>query len=102
MADVNLTTPANGDLLRYNSTSSKWENQDVDSTPTQSSTKLVQSGGVYTQLAGKADTADLATVATSGAYSDLSGAPQLAAVATSGAYSDLTGQPTIPTLSTMY
>ena len=99
MADVNLTTPANGDLLRYNSTSSKWENQDVDSTPTQSSTKLVQSGGVYTQLAGKADTADLATVATSGAYSDLSGAPQLAAVATSGAYSDLTGQPTIPTVN---
>ena len=99
MADVNLTTPANGDLLRYNSTSSKWENQDVDSTPTQSSTKLVQSGGVYTQLAAKANTADLATVATTGAYADLSGTPQLAAVATSGAYSDLTGQPTIPTVN---
>lgn len=99
MADVNLTTPANGDLLRYNSTSSKWENQDVDSTPTQSSTKLVQSGGVYTQLANKANTADLATVATTGAYSDLSGTPSLAAVATSGAYSDLSGTPTIPTVN---
>ena len=99
MADVNLTTPANGDLLRYNSTSSKWENQDVDSTPTQSSTKLVQSGGVYTQLAAKANTADLASVATTGAYADLSGSPRLAAVATSGAYSDLTGQPTIPTVN---
>lgn len=99
MADVNLTTPANGDLLRYNSTSSKWENQDVDSTPTQSSTKLVQSGGVYTQLANKANTADLATVATTGAYSDLSGTPSLATVATSGAYSDLTGTPTIPTVN---
>lgn len=99
MADVNLTTPANGDLLRYNSTSSKWDNQDVDSTPTQSSTKLVQSGGVYTQLANKANTADLATVATTGAYSDLSGTPSLAAVATSGAYSDLSGTPTIPTVN---
>ena len=99
MADVNLTTPANGDLLRYNSTSSKWENQDVDSTPTQSSTKLVQSGGVYTQLENKANTADLAAVATTGAYSDLSGTPQLAQVATTGQYSDLSGQPTIPTVN---
>ena len=39
----------------------------------------------------------LAAVATSGAYSDLSGTPSLAAVATSGLYSDLTGTPTIPT-----
>lgn len=47
-----------------------------------------------------ADTAvqpgDLATVATTGAYSDLSGRPTLATVATSGAYSDLSGLPTIP------
>jgi len=39
----------------------------------------------------------LATVATSGAYSDLSGTPSLATVATSGSYTDLTNQPTIPT-----
>lgn len=39
----------------------------------------------------------LAAVATSGAYSDLTGAPTLATVATSGAYSDLSGKPTIPT-----
>lgn len=36
-------------------------------------------------------------VATSGAYSDLSGTPSLATVATSGKYSDLTGKPTIIT-----
>lgn len=42
----------------------------------------------------KADITSLATVATTGAYSDLSGTPSLAAVATSGAYSDLTGTPT--------
>ena len=37
----------------------------------------------------------LAAVATSGHYSDLSGAPSLATVATSGAYSDLTGTPSL-------
>ena len=36
----------------------------------------------------------LATVATSGLYSDLSGTPTLATVATSGLYSDLSGTPT--------
>lgn len=41
----------------------------------------------------------LATVATSGAYSDLSGTPSLATVATSGNYSDLSGTPTIPTVN---
>lgn len=39
----------------------------------------------------------LATVATTGAYSDLSGTPTLATVATSGSYTDLTNQPLIPT-----
>jgi hypothetical protein len=44
-----------------------------------------------------ADISGLATVATSGAYSDLSGTPTLATVATTGAYSDLTGTPTLGT-----
>lgn len=39
----------------------------------------------------------LATVANSGAYSDLSGTPTLATVATSGSYNDLSNKPTIPT-----
>lgn len=43
----------------------------------------------------------LATVATSGAYSDLSGAPGLATVATSGAYSDLSGRPTLGNVAAM-
>ena len=38
----------------------------------------------------------LATVATSGAYNDLSGKPTLAKVATSGSYNDLTNKPSIP------
>ena len=40
--------------------------------------------------------ADLADVATSGAYSDLSGTPNLATVATSGDYDDLINKPSIP------
>jgi len=38
----------------------------------------------------------LATVATSGSYSDLTNKPNLATVATSGSYNDLTNKPTIP------
>lgn len=38
----------------------------------------------------------LSTVATSGAYTDLSGRPTLATVATSGSYNDLSSKPTIP------
>lgn len=38
----------------------------------------------------------LSTVATSGAYTDLTGKPSLATVATSGSYNDLTSKPLIP------
>lgn len=41
----------------------------------------------------------LATVATSGLYSDLTGTPSLATVATSGDYGDLINTPTIPTVN---
>ncbi len=51
-------------------------------------------------LAGYAKTADLAKVATSGAFGDLSGAPNLAKVATSGAYGDLSGKPTYADVAT--
>lgn len=40
----------------------------------------------------------LATVATTGAYSDLSGTPSLATVATSGDYNDLINKPTITSM----
>lgn len=99
LADVTITNPANGQVIRYNSQSGKWENVGVDSTPTSGSANLVQSGGVATQLANKANSADLATVATSGDYQDLNNLPTLADVATSGQYSDLLGLPTIPTVN---
>ena len=78
-----------------------------------------------TALGAKANSADLATVATSGSYNDLTNKPTiptaqvnsdwnattgvarilnkptLATVATSGAYSDLSGKPTIPTAGTI-
>ncbi|MBR5642750.1 MAG: hypothetical protein IKW77_01015 [Salinivirgaceae bacterium] len=47
-------------------------------------------------LTGYAKTADLADVATSGSYSDLTGTPNLKTVATTGSYNDLTDKPTIP------
>lgn len=43
---------------------------------------------------------NLATVATSGSYSDLTGTPSLATVATTGSYSDLSNKPTIPEIKT--
>tara|TARA_Y100000592_G_scaffold39124_1_gene62105 strand:- start:2848 stop:5802 length:2955 start_codon:yes stop_codon:yes gene_type:complete len=55
--------------------------------------KPVATTGAYSDLSG---TPSLATVATTGAYSDLSGTPSLATVATTGAYSDLSGTPTVP------
>jgi hypothetical protein len=58
----------------------------------------VATSGAYSDLSG---TPTLATVATSGAYSDLSGTPTLAAVATSGAYSDLSGTPTLGTAAAL-
>ena len=97
LADTTITSPIDGQVLRYDIATNKWVNASVDSSPTQNSTNLVQSGGVFTQLANKANTSDLATVATTGAYSDLSGKPNLAAVATSGSYNDLSNKPTLGT-----
>lgn len=56
----------------------------------------VATSGAYSDLSG---TPSLAAVATSGAYSDLSGTPTLATVATSGSYNDLSDKPTIQTVS---
>ncbi len=47
----------------------------ADTTATQNSTNLITSGAVYEGLSLKANTADLAAVATTGKYSDLIGAP---------------------------
>ena len=51
---------------------------------------------IDSMLAEKADTDDLAAVATSGDYDDLLNKPELATVATSGDYDDLINKPSIP------
>jgi hypothetical protein len=57
----------------------------------------VQSDWTGTGLAAVLHKPTLATVATSGAYGDLSGRPSLATVATSGSYADLSSKPTLGT-----
>ncbi len=59
-----------------------------------SSLSSVATSGAYSDLSG---TPNLATVATSGSYADLSNKPNLATVATSGSYNDLSNKPSIPT-----
>jgi len=51
---------------------------------------------LQSDVAGKASASSLATVATSGAYADLTGKPSLF----SGAYTDLTGKPSLATVAT--
>jgi len=60
-------------------------------------TSVVNASGVAEiDLTGYAETANLATVATSGDYTDLNNTPNLATVATTGDYTDLSNTPTIP------
>lgn len=55
---------------------------------------------LQTQLGTKANSSSLSTVATTGAYADLTGKPSLSTVATTGAYNDLTGKPSLSTVAT--
>jgi len=73
----------------------------VDSALSSTSTNPVQNKVINSALAGKMNTVTLATVATSGSYSDLSNKPSLATVATSGSYNDLSNKPTIPSAVTV-
>jgi hypothetical protein len=57
----------------------------------------VATSGAYADVTG---TPTLATVATTGAYADVTGTPTLATVATTGAYADVTGTPTLATVAT--
>ena len=79
IGDVSAAAPSNTNVIKYNSTSGDWE-----------------SGAV-----AASEVSGLATVATTGAYSDLTGTPTLATVATTGAYSDLSGTPTLGTAAAL-
>lgn len=72
----------------------KEDNGDITYPQTLASAVITGGGSdVDSALALKANTADLAAVATSGLYSDLTGKPNLATVATTGSYNDLTNLP---------
>lgn len=70
----------------------------IDAVPTQSSTNAVSSGGVYDALATKQATiSDLATIRSGAAAGATAVQPgDLATVATTGNYNDLSNKPTIP------
>ncbi len=78
-------------------------NADMGGTVDPAKIDKIDSTDSVTSVAGRtgavvlstADISGLATVATSGAYSDLSGTPTLATGATTAAYSDLTGTPSL-------
>ena len=76
LADVTITSAANGDALVYDGTN--WRDLAL---------ATVATTGAASDVSG------LATVATTGAYSDLTGAPVLATVATTGDYDDLVNAP---------
>jgi hypothetical protein len=84
-------------------------NADMGGTLDSSKIDKVDNTDAVTSVAGRtgavtlstADISGLATVASTGAYSDLSGTPTLATVATTGAYSDLSGTPTLGTAAAL-
>ncbi len=106
LTDVTITSAAVGQVVRYNGTgwvNTKLNYSDLLSTPTLST---VATSGAYSDLSGKPDLSVYLTSqtqvnwnATSGVASILN-KPNLATVATSGAYSDLSGKPTLATVAT--
>lgn len=73
LGDVDLDTITDGQMLGYNLSAGKWENKDA----TASSLKYDANTSIKSKIDEKANTADLATVATSGEYNDLSNKPSI-------------------------
>ena len=98
LTDVTVTEGSgiDGFVLYWNNSATKWEAKAL-SAANVSGLATVATSGAYGDLTG---TPSLASVATSGAYSDLSGTPSLSAVAISGAYSDLSGTPSLAPVAT--
>jgi hypothetical protein len=99
--DVAIVSPSNGQVLTYNNGATKWQNQALptsvssvaatDATITVGGTSTAPTVGVNAipeskvtnltiDLAAKANSSSLATVATSGSYTDLSNKPSIAAL----------------------
>lgn len=50
LADVTINSVSGGDVLRYNYSSDKWENEHVDKTPIEKSGNLITSAAVYSAI----------------------------------------------------
>lgn len=59
LSDVNLTNPADGQLLRYNGTSGKWENAGIINDTTASASSVYSSSKTDTLLSTKAKSSDV-------------------------------------------
>ena len=105
-AVVDDTTPQLGGNLDLNSkditgTGAVNITGNITTTANVSGAYIIGNGSVLTGVVASSvaasDVTGLSTVATTGAYADISGTPTLSTVATTGAYADLSGTPTIPT-----
>ena len=92
-----------GDFLFWNSARQRWENTSFNTAGNVIKVANDPNSGEPTFSLDESEiflaasnVNGLSAIATTGAYSDLSGAPTLSTVATSGSYADLTGAPTIP------
>lgn len=59
LSDVDITSPADGQLLRYNGTSGKWENAGIINDTTASASSVYSSSKTDTLLSDKANSADV-------------------------------------------
>lgn len=69
--DVNLSNLSDEQLLGYNFNTGKWKNKTINA----STLKYDNNTTIKSKIDAKANSADLATVATSGSYNDLSNKP---------------------------
>ena len=73
LSDVNLTNPSDGQLLRYNGTSGKWENAGIINDTTASASSVYSSNKTDTLLSGKADFSDISATVSFGSDINASG-----------------------------
>lgn len=100
--DGTWATPTSGTVTGVTATDTTITVSGTPSAPTIGVNGIPESKvtNLTTDLAAKANSSSLATVATSGSYADLINKPTLSVVAISGAYSDLTNKPIVVTIDT--
>lgn len=93
LSDVTLTSPVNGQVLKYDN--GTWVNANESGGGSSDYNLLLNKPSINAvPLTGNKTTAELGLF--SGDYDDLTNKPSLATVATTGNYNDLSNRPTIP------